>query len=599
MPFLVAAVLVVAIHLVTAIGAWKGVGLLADDREMIGAAILRHRGDWTLASAFAPTPVGESTRALYRPFIDLAFWLEQPVFGIDAFGYHVTNSVLHCFTAMLWFVLVRRWSGSVVAAGATAVLFVGWPGHSEATHWIAARTNVMSTCWLSLALLVHDVGLTRSGWRRWSWLTLAGLAAAVAIGTKESAVFVVPVAAVVAWTRAAAARSLVQRAVAAGLPMLPMAVAAFAWLAWRAHCLGTWGSGSHYGWKAQRVGAESCSNWLHAMLAPAHQAEVPASAAWLLAASTAGLLSVALPALRSAAVRAAALPAVVLLALGYLAGVGLEVLDPRTLENVRYTYEPALGLCVLLGLGIAASPRRAQVWLLAAVVALHAFVLDHNRRSWLRVSAVYTRMRDQVFDVARTTQQPLRVLDAPGIHDGAFGYLNGYTEFLFWQQTASAGTNLRGAVSSTMEWPAVLGELAESAKRQQLALPTFVVRWTDGELVPFALDTQWPQEVWPGTTIGYARVARERPFVGDLLPLHALVQTTTELRVQAVAAVGAAQWSGPAVRVAPGEGATPVALVVELPASLAAEVPVAITLRVEQGELVRTFALGSTMPAAR
>jgi hypothetical protein len=89
-----------------------------------------------------PEVAGEAPRALYRPFIDLMFWLEYGWFGIDAFGYHVVNSAMHCGTALLWFVLVRRWSGSLAAGLATAVLFVGWPGHSEATHWIAARTNV-------------------------------------------------------------------------------------------------------------------------------------------------------------------------------------------------------------------------------------------------------------------------------------------------------------------------------------------------------------------------------------------------------------------------------------------------------------------------
>lgn len=599
MPFLVVVVLVVAVHLATGIGAWTGVGLLADDHEMIGAAILQHRGDWTLASAFAPAPVGDAAVALYRPFLAVAFWLEQPAFGIDAFGYHVTNSVLHCLTAMVWFVLVRRWSGSGLAAAATAVLFAGWPGHAEALHWIAARTNVMSTCMLSLALLAHDVGLVRTGATRWTALAAGGLLAAVAIGTKESAVFVVPVAAAMSWMRAAGAPSLGQRIRATAASAWPMAGAAFAWLAWRAHCLGTWGSGSHYGWKAHRVGADSCGHWLQVLLAPAHHAYVGAVAAWAMVVFHLALLVAAIEALRASPARRAAAPAAVLLALGYLAGIGLEVLDPRTLENVRYTYEPALGLCVLLGLGVAALPGRARLPALAGLVVLHVFVLDANRQSWLRVSSVCTRMRDQVFAAARASQQPVRVFDGPGIHDGAFGYLNGYTQFLFWQQTAPAGTNLRGAVSSTMEWPAVLRELAAAAGRRQLEGPTHVVRWSDGALVPFGLDPQWPCEVWPGATIGYARIARERPFVDAVLPVHVLVQTAQELSVRAVAEVGGATWSSEVVRVAAGDGMTPVALALVLPPSLAVDVPVAISLRVEQGDRARTFALGDAVPGPR
>lgn len=599
MPFLVVAALVVAIHLVIALGAWTGVGLLADDREMIGGAILRHRGVWTLGEAFLPAPAAEATRALYRPFIDLLFWLEQPWFGIEAFGYHVVNSGLHCTTALLWCVLVRRWSGSLLAGAATALLFVGWPGHSEATHWIAARTNVMSTCLLSFALLAHDRGLAGPGARRLPWLGLGAVLAAVAIGTKESAVFVVPVAAAMAWLRLPSAPSMGRRLVAAGLVMLPMAVATFGCLAFRAARLGTWGSGSHYGWKAQRVGAGACADWLQVMLAPAHATYAPVWAPWLLGISTLLLLAVAVGALRATAARAAAGPALVLLALGYLAGIGLEVLDPRTLENVRYTYEPALGLCVLLGLGVAALPARAAIGVLGGLVVLHAFVLDANRQSWRRVSAVYTTMREQVLERARATQQPVRAIDGPAVYDGAFGLLNGYTEFLFWQQTAAPGTNLRGAVSSALEWPAVLHELAAAAAQKQLAMPTFVVRWDDGALVPLVLDERWPLAPWPGCTIAYARIARERPFAGSPLPVHVLLQTDHEVHCTLFATSGDAEWTGATVVVAATVRPAPLALTIPLPTTLPAGASVAITLRIVHGERQQAFALGQTSIGAR
>ena len=169
MPFLFAVALIVVVHLATGLGAWFEVGLLSDDREMIGGAILRHRGEWSLEGVFLPPSAAEATRALYRPFIDLLFWFEQPYFETRALGYHVVNSALHCSTATLWFVMLRRWSGSYLAALAGAVLFVGWPGHSEATHWIAARVNLLSVFVMSFALLLHDLGATRTGVAsRWS-----------------------------------------------------------------------------------------------------------------------------------------------------------------------------------------------------------------------------------------------------------------------------------------------------------------------------------------------------------------------------------------------------------------------------------------------
>ncbi len=593
MPFLVAVVLVVAVHMLTAIDAWTGVGLLADDHQMVGGAILRHRGDWTLASAFFPTPVADAGVALYRPFIDLLFWLEQPLFGIDACGYHVVNSGMHCGTALLWFLLVRRWTGSLLAALAGALLFVGWPGHSEATHWIAARVNVQSTFLLSLALLLHDAGLRQVAASRWWRLGAAAALAMVAIGSKESAVFVVPLAALVSCS----AVSWRQRITT----MLPMLVATFAWLAWRAHCLGTWGSGVHYGWKAHRVGAKTCADWLQVLLAPAHDGYMPIGVSWAMIVAHTAMLVVAMASWRRAGARLAAAVAATLLLLGYIAGVGLESMHLPSLENVRYTYEPALGLCVLLGLGVAALPRRAQWPTLLILVGLHAVGLDANRQSWLRVAAVYARTHSDVLDIARATQQPLRVIDAPGVHDGAFGYLNGVTEFYFWSQTAPPGTNLRGMVSSTQEWPAVLKELAALAANPTTAPgpKPFVVQWHDGALTPLTMQGQWPQQPWPGVTIAYARIARERPFVGTQLPVQVLVQTSQELRMRVAVNDGSRSWLGEVTQIAPGAMAMPHQVTVWLPSSLAVDVPITLGLVLEQGGQTATLPLGVAVPAAR
>ncbi len=609
MAFLVTAALVALVHLLTATAAWTGVGLLADDHQMVGMGVLRHGVmpsgaplpealQVSFGSMFLLPPLPDGAAipavALYRPFLDLLFFCEQPFFGIDAFGYHVVNSLMHCLTAVLWSLLVRRLSGSALAGLATAVLFAGWPGHSEVTHWIAARTNVMSICWLSVALVVHDValGCARPGQRRIG-LGLAAFAAVVAVGTKESAIFVLPLAGLLAWHRVGFRLAVVRT--------LPMALGLFAWLAWRAHGLGTWGTGTGYGWKASRIDAASCLDWLQVLLAPAHHTFVPTTIAWVMAAAHGVLLALTFAALRQRAARAAAAIGALLLGLGYLAGVGLESLHLPTLENVRYTYEPALGLCVLFGLGLATLPWRLLVVVLAGMVALHAWVLDHNRTSWLRVSANYERMRADILDIARTTRQPLRVFDAPGVHDGAFGFLNGQTEFTFLKLAAPAGTDLNGAVSSSFEWHTVLHELATAAASpgKQLPMPTFVAQWHDGSLERFALDPQWPAQPFPGVSIGYARPGRTRPFVGSELPVHVVLHTDGPLLVWAEANLGELRWFEAPVTVAASTEAIVRELTVPLPRTLAADVPVTITLVVQKGDEQRRFPLGVTVPANR
>jgi hypothetical protein len=339
--------------------------------------------------------------------------------------------------------------------------------------------------WLSIALLLHDVGCHAVGaLRRWSLLVIAALVACVAVGSKESAIFVVPLAVVVAWQRAGEARAACLRAA-------PIAFAVFAWLCWRASCLGTWGSGTHYGWRVERVTAATCFDWVAVLLAPVHEHFVAPLWLAVLVAMHGCVLVLAFAAVRRPAVRRVLLPGLVLMLLGYLAGIGLERLDASVLENVRYSYEPVLGLCAVLGVGVATLPARARGVALALFVAVHAWVLDGNRESWLRAAAVYQRMQREVVELARTTREPVRVFDAPGVYEGAFAYLNGYTEFLFWQQTAAAGTDLRGGVASTFEWRPVLEQLAATAAAKG-TVDARVVRWHDGALVPFVFDAQWP-----------------------------------------------------------------------------------------------------------
>lgn len=527
MPFLFAVALIVIVHLATGLGAWFEVGLLSDDREMIGGAILRHRGEWSLEGVFLPPSAAEASRALYRPFVDLLFWFEQPYFGTRAFGYHVVNSLLHCCTATLWFVMLRRWSSSYMAALAGAVIFVGWPGHSEATHWIAARSNVLSVLVMSFALLLHDLGATRMGAAsRWPLLVAAGLFGAVAVGCKESAVFVLPLAALVSWLHAPSLRVALQRT-------LPMAVAVFGWLCWRRYALGTWGSGTNYGWKLERVTAQTCADWGAVLLAPLHsglQHPLQTTEGVVLAVIHGVLLLLGLAAVATVGGRRVAAVAVTLLLMGYAAGVGLERLDLSTLENVRYTYEPALGVAALFGAGLALMPQRVAVSMTALVVVVHALGLAHNRRPWIQASAIYERMRGEVEARARETQQPVRVVDAPGVYDGAFALLNGYTEFLFWQQTAAPGTNLRGSVTSDFAWWQTMGELATAAA-QRRRLDASVVRWSDGALLPLEIDPQWPAEVVDGVVVDYARIGRRGVVADTKVPVQVRLTSSKKVRL--------------------------------------------------------------------
>ena len=561
---LVAAALLIAVHLAMVWPAWTQVGLLADDHELIGAAILRHRGEFTLWGAFVPEPDPGAVRALYRPFVDLLFWLEQPWFGTAPFGYHVTNSVMHCATALASAWLLQRWTGSRAAGLAVALLYVGWPGHSEVLHWIAARTTVQSLFCMAIALvLVERAATCVRPVARFTAAVLAAFAALVALGSKETAVFLVPLALLLAALRSG---SLRLRALAPALPLV-LAIAGGLW--WRRLCLGTWGSGTHYGFRLERVDVSTCFEWLALLLAPAHQTFVGAVATFWVGAVHLLLLMLAVRVAVVGGARLAFALGALLLALGYAAGVGLEPIDFATLENARYSYEPALGLCLLLALGIASLPERARGAALAVVVATHALVFDANRQSWLGASHVYQRMRSETYAAAHDERQPLRIVDAPGVRDGAFACLNGYTEFLFWQHAAPPGVALTGRLSSSLDWRATAVELARQAAAAAVVPGGFTVSWATGALRPLALGAGWPWTVASNQSVLHARAARTEPFAGEAVPIDVVCEVSVAVELRVLADVDGVEIATPTAPVQPTSDAAVHRLWLELPAAAA------------------------------
>ncbi len=608
MPVVVALLLILAVHAGTNLAAWSRVGLLADDRFAVGMPIwfdLQHT-PWAerLHSVFFPAVQADAAAALYRPLVALLFLIEYPLFGVEACYYHAVNSVFHCTTALVWFVLVRRWTSSPAAGLAVALTFVGWVGHSEATHWVSARVNLQAMCFLSLSLLVWDNAERAGsgpGRSRWNWARQGaslGLGL-LALGAKESAILILPMAFLVSWLRAEEVGGVLARLRRSVFRVVPVLLLVLAFAVLRRGVLHTWGAGARSAWHldvaSPAAWATALWDWLVLLMAPVHSMD--ASAWWrpVLWATHLSLLALSLLALRQKELRKALGFAAVLLVIVMVAVAGLHV-DAETLENMRYSYEPALALCLLFGLGIAGLPRRARLPVLACVVLIHAIVLDQNRECWLRAGDVQKRMVPEIQAAAQ--KGPVRVLDAPGQYDGAFLYLIENSMQILWWPPMQPGV-LQGRISSSDEWPAVLSELAGHAAARRPLTNAYTVAWADGSLVPLALDATWPQTPWQGTTIEYARIGRQRPFLGSDLPVQCLLRSPAGVSVFARGRVGDRVWAGPILqREAP---AAPAALQVFLPlgSELPADVPVEVELVIRGPSGEQAWPLGAVVPAVR
>ena len=135
----------------------------------------------------------------WYPIVFVSFWAQHAVHGIEPFGYHLVNLLLHLgSTVMVWRLLsALRVPGAAVAAA----LFALHPLQVESVAWVTERKNVLSMAF-SLAAMLAWVRFLRaepgSGARQ-RWWGAAMLLFVLALLSKTTAVAVPVAMAAVAW----------------------------------------------------------------------------------------------------------------------------------------------------------------------------------------------------------------------------------------------------------------------------------------------------------------------------------------------------------------------------------------------------------------
>ncbi len=118
--------------------------------------------------------IGETIQ--YYPLVFSTFWVEYQLWGLEPFGYHLINVLLHAASAvLLWFALRRL---SVPGAWLAAAVFALHPVQVESVAWITERKNVLSGLFYMAALLCYlrfepAGGRELAGPRRWRYYGLA------------------------------------------------------------------------------------------------------------------------------------------------------------------------------------------------------------------------------------------------------------------------------------------------------------------------------------------------------------------------------------------------------------------------------------------
>jgi tetratricopeptide (TPR) repeat protein len=106
----------------------------------------------------------------WHPLTWISHMADCQVFGLRAWGHHLTNVLLHALNCVLLFAALRRMTGAVWRSLFVAALFGVHPLHVESVAWVSERKDVLSTTFWMLGL--------------WAYARRAELARAGAPGTR-------------------------------------------------------------------------------------------------------------------------------------------------------------------------------------------------------------------------------------------------------------------------------------------------------------------------------------------------------------------------------------------------------------------------------
>lgn len=165
-------------------------GFVWDDRTLIveNTAL---QSDGALVRAFISdfwdSPDKEGNTNYYRPIVTVSYVIDRMLYGVDPWGYHLTNLLAHALNSVLLAILLARLGVARLLAVCAGALFAAHPALAESIAWVSGRTDSLAVLWILVVLLAgrleSDDPANQS---RWRWIGASAFA--LALGSKELAV---------------------------------------------------------------------------------------------------------------------------------------------------------------------------------------------------------------------------------------------------------------------------------------------------------------------------------------------------------------------------------------------------------------------------
>lgn len=134
----------------------------------------------SVSSAFIG-PLSSSFKTYYRPLQTLSFQLDFRLWGLNPFGFHLTNVLLHLGNCFLLYCLFLYLGAEGLAAFIAALLFAVHPLMTEPVNYISSRADLLMAFFLLLSMNALFCVRTAA-----VWVSLTAFA--LALLSKEAAV---------------------------------------------------------------------------------------------------------------------------------------------------------------------------------------------------------------------------------------------------------------------------------------------------------------------------------------------------------------------------------------------------------------------------
>ncbi|MDD5310179.1 MAG: tetratricopeptide repeat protein [Candidatus Omnitrophica bacterium] len=123
----------------------------------------------------------------YRPVLMTSFALDYHQWGLEPFGYHITNILIHLGNALLVFGIVRLVFRRELLAFLTAILFVLHPVQTESVTYISGRADPLAAFFCLLALYFFITYIDFDGYKKKLYFGVSVVSFLLALFSKESA----------------------------------------------------------------------------------------------------------------------------------------------------------------------------------------------------------------------------------------------------------------------------------------------------------------------------------------------------------------------------------------------------------------------------